>query len=233
VRYAISLAVVLASMSATFAADPGVHVSGSAVVKVVPDEATIGLGVTTRAKTANQALSENNSKMEGVFATLSKSVSSKDFTTSGISLQPIYQYLQKGEERRVPEFLGYEASNNIVVKVRNLKSLGEILDKAVSSGANNVQYVQFIVSDLDKRMNEGRTAAVANAKSKAQLLLNGVGGKVGKVLSITEHSSSDGGFRPRTFSTAMAADGQGGAVPTNPGEREVTVLVGVSFAIEN
>ncbi len=224
-RYFLAAAFLILAAGVGLADEKGVTVQGSASVKATPDYAVLSLGVVSEAKSAKAALAKNNKDMSAVFDSLKTlGIDKKDYSSRGFNLSSVYDYPEKGPAK----LTGYRVSNGISVRVKKLDDLGTIIDTLVSEGANSVSGVEYCVSDLDDKLDEARTAAVANAKKKAELLLKGAddGSMLGRVRSITESTTSrysdmsEGGV----FRAAPK-------VPINPGEREYTIKVSVVFDI--
>src|ERR1700712_562049 len=107
-------------------------------VRTAPDMATISLGVMTQAPTADEAMKANAARMTTVVAALKKAgVAERDIQTSGLSLSPQNVY----EQNKPPRLTGYQANNQVTVRVMNLPRLGAVLDACVGAGANEVQGV--------------------------------------------------------------------------------------------
>ena len=146
-----------------FAADPppAVVVTGTGEVSVKPDTAQVQVGVTTQAQTASQALKANNEAMDVLLkAPTSRGIAEKDVQTSNFHVSPQYRHQNPGQ---APELAGYQATNQVSVRVRNLKDLGPLLDDLVTKGANQVHGVSFTVADPRKVLDEARGKAVQDA----------------------------------------------------------------------
>ncbi len=130
-----------------------------------PDIATINLGVQTEAPSAADALRQNRTQMTGTIAALkAQGVLAKDIQTSGLSLNP--QYAFHDNERHLT---GYQASNAVTITVRDLSRLGATVDAVVAAGANQVNGVNFSLSDPQHAEDEARRAAVKALEAKAAL----------------------------------------------------------------
>ncbi|NCP12215.1 MAG: SIMPL domain-containing protein, partial [Sphingomonadales bacterium] len=85
-----------------------------------PDTATIGAGVQTIAPTATAALRQNSAKMDALIkAVKARGVDAKDIQTTGISLSPQYDYNNRSDGQS-PRFIGYQVSNEVRVKTRDI-----------------------------------------------------------------------------------------------------------------
>lgn len=87
----------------------------------------------------------------------------RDIQTSGFSVNPNYVYSDARDANGYqlpPKINGYQVYNTVTVRVRDLNSLGSVLDKAVNVGANTINGVSFSVADPSKLYDEARKAAL-------------------------------------------------------------------------
>jgi hypothetical protein len=203
---------------------PQITVTGEGQVEAAPDMATMTLGVTTEARTAAAALSDNSTQLAQVLARLrAAGVAERDLQTTGLSLNPNWQAPSEGG---TPRITGYVASNMLTVRLRDLEAMGGVLDAAIGDGANTFNGLSFGLSDPAPAMAEARRLAVADAIARATLLTEAAGLTLGPVLSISE-----GGVRAQPgpmFRMEAVADAPvpvaGGAVAT---QASVTIVFGL------
>jgi uncharacterized protein YggE len=199
-------------------------VGGEGSVSVAPDFAQLRSGVTTRGKTAAEATDSNAKLMAAVIAALlSAGIEQKDIRTSQFSVQPIYALPQSGAEQKV---IGFGASNQVTVTVRQIGRVGEMLDRLVAAGATDVGNIAFLHSDLSKVLDQAREAAVADARRKAELYAHAAGLTLGAVAWITEESAPPAGLKMFRAATALAAP-----TPIATGEDTLRVQITVGFDI--
>jgi uncharacterized protein YggE len=204
-----------------------ISVAGSGKVTVVPDMATIRLGVALErntAKAARQAAAVQMTKVVDAIRALG--VDEKDIATSQVSLQPVYNYPQNG----TPRIRGYQLSNVVTVTVRDLEKVGDVLDDGVIAGATSVDGIGFDVEDRTAAEAKAREAAVKDAKAKADVLASGVGVQITGVASMSETVSTPVWYGDAERLGAMAADTA--ATPVMAGTTDVTIDVQVSFLID-
>src|SRR5579885_1316902 len=202
------------------AADQLVTVTGQASVAAAPDSASIRIGVTTRGKTAREASEANARKMTAVTAAIkTEGVTERDMQTSRLSLQPQYDSGKDGATRLV----GFQATNQLTVKTRDIGRLPDFLDHAVAAGANEMSGIEFEVSNQSKLLDKARAEAVEDAHRKAELYAQAAGAKLGRVAAITEEGAS---APPHPGGVLRAA-----AVPIAPGEQTLRVVVSVSYEL--
>lgn len=208
-----------------------VAVTGTGTGYAEPDMATIQSGVVTQAESAREALAINNRAMSGVIGTyVEAGIPETDISTSGFSVQPQYDYDPEG--KRPPEVIGYQVSNTVTVRVRQLDIIGDVLDAAVSSGANQVNSLTFTVEEADSVTDQARREAIADARRQAELYADSLGVTLGRVLSVNEGTPA---FKPpmpyAVDRMEMAAAPS--SVPVQAGTQEMSVSVSVVWEIVN
>lgn len=207
-----------------------VSVSGSGRVSVTPDEATITIGVETRAETAAEALEQNNEQMQALITTLTgEDIAREDIRTQDLQLYP--QYREVTDPTSVPQVVGYNATNTLLVTVRDLAQLGTMLDAAVQAGSNRIYGIQFSVSDQVAATDQARSQALADARHKAEQLATLVNGTLGEVISVTESSQVPVPFYGGGGGVQM--DRAAAEVPIEPGSQLVEVTLQVVYALNS
>jgi hypothetical protein len=204
-----------------------ITVVGSGDVKVAPDTAQVQVGVQTQAPTAREALSQNTAQMEALLARLRESgIEDKDIQTSSVSIWPRYG----NNGANTTRIDGYDANNSVTVTIRNIVQTGELLDRVVEAGANNIGGISFTVDDPSALQTNARNAALADAKTRAEAMAQAVGGSVGQVLSITENigSATPQFYDQRAMANETVA---GSAVPIQPGQQTITAQVQVTYEL--
>lgn len=201
-----------------------IEVSGLGQVSAEPDQAVVRLGVQTEADTAEAALEENNERMTAVIsATIEAGIEESDISTEGFRLQPVYETSTNGQSRQL---VGYQATNMVRVMVTDLQLLGGLLDTAVTAGSNNVQGIEFQISNRDELEAEAREAAINNAQEKAQQLTQLAGADLGPVHSIVEVGG--GGPVPVALADEVALES---SVPIQAGTLTIQANVFVVWEI--
>ena len=231
----VVLGAIVALQVPSFAQDTGssdqsstqrtVTVTGSATIRSAPDEAVISLGVQTQANTAQGAISQNAEKMMKVLQALAdQGVSKDDIATSWVSLYPTYG--QNGME-----ITGYQASNQVDVTLHDMAKVGPVIDAAVAAGANFTNGVTFQLSDRNQGVNQALTAAVADAKAKAETLAAAGDAQLGAVVSIQE-GSAPSTYPPIMYGADQAAGAaQAAPTPIQPPTLETQVSVTVVWSL--
>ena len=150
-----------------------INVSGSGTVSIAPDIAIINLGVLRQAKTAREALDANNAAMADVIAAMkAQGIAEKDLQTANFNIQPRYQRFKRTTTgpQKPPQIVGYQVSNQLSVRIRDLKKVGAVLDQSISLGVNSGGGIQFANDDPQEALAEARKKAVKSAMAKAAAL---------------------------------------------------------------
>jgi uncharacterized protein YggE len=211
--------------SPALAAEQGgkIVMTGTASVSAKPDLAIVSAGVMTTADSARTALAENSKRMSQVFAALRDiDVEERDITTSSFNISPNWEHGPTGSRQR-----GYQVSNQVTVRLRDVTFVGAALDTLVRAGANQAGNVQFVVQDRDTVLDSARAEAVKKARSRATLYAEAAGVALGPILEIVEGGSS-GLQEPMFAGRAVAMES---AAPVAAGEQDLSVSVTITWAL--
>jgi hypothetical protein len=194
----------------------------------VPDLATIRAGVVTTAPTAAAAMRDNADRTTRVLAGLRRAgVAARDIQTAQVSLQPQYRYV----ENQPPVVTGYQASNSVAVRFREIGRAGAILDGLVAEGANQIDGPTLTLDRPDAALDEARTDAVRRARARAELYARAAGLRVERIVAIAEAGEQAGGPRPPIAYAARAMDAGQAKTEIAAGETEVAATVTVRFLL--
>ncbi|MBC7579433.1 MAG: SIMPL domain-containing protein [Tardiphaga sp.] len=226
-RAALICVLITSPALAQTAPQPMISVSGEGTVSVPPDVALIDGGVTSEAKTAREASEANNAAMGKVLLALKAAgLDEKDVQTSRLSLQP--QYVQSQGSKPGPNVVsGYRASNRVNIRLRDVSKVAGTIDTLVSSGANEIGGIHFMVEKASKLLDEAREQAIADARRKAEIYARAAGVTLGAPVSISE----DGGGMPAPM-TFSKMRGMAAAAPIAQGEETLRVTVNVAWSIK-
>lgn len=233
-RYPFALLLALAPIALPAAAHDQpekrtISISASGTVKTTPDMVEIATGVTSEAPSGRAALDQNTEAMTKVVEALKgDGIEPKDIQTANFSVGPIYE--QRPYDRpdgRPPAVVGYRVTNQVRITVRDTAKLGAILDKVVSLGANQIDSIEFGVSQPEALKDEARKLALKNVTDNAKLYAQAAGVTLGPILAITEEESS---YQPRYMPSAATMEAK--AVPIEAGTAAVEVRVRVSWEID-
>jgi uncharacterized protein YggE len=200
-------------------------VIGEGTVRVTPDHAQVVASVTARAKTVREASDTNARQMTAATSALLRAgIAQADIRTSRFSVQPTYTPPAPPVE---PKLTGYSVTNQVTINVRDIDKVGEILDQLITAGVTSVGSISLLVSDQSRALDEGRAAAIADARRKAEIYARASQFRLGEVAWVTE----DAGFAPAVARTSAAAPALATSVPIAPGEDTVRVRVTVGFTV--
>jgi uncharacterized protein YggE len=203
-----------------------ITVTGVGEIVAPPDMAIVTVGATSEAETAAEALSATSLAVSAALNVLTGAgIEARDLQTSGVSLSP--RMVWPNDSNGAPRIEGYVASNQVTARVRDLGSLGGVLDAVVSSGANTLSGVSFALSEPRAAEDAARRAAVADARARAALYAEAAGVGLGAVQQISE----EGGAAPMQRMMAAEAAMSDAAVPVAPGELTISARVRIVFAI--
>jgi len=205
---------------------PVIELSVFETVDAEPDLVTIGAGVSTQAQTAVEALRQNSQQMRSVIDRITAlGVDDEDIQTTGINLNARYDY-DRENQRQV--FRGYEVSNRVSVKLREVDETGEVLDALVQAGATDLSGPSFSIEDDEAAKDVARERAIERAQRRAEAYARMAGYDGVRVLSISETLRGDGP-RPITVTASrMAMDEAAQSAPVQPGR----VSTGVSIELK-
>ena len=157
---AVAPAVSNAPVPSTFA------LSAFGETRLVPDVASITLGVNTQAATAGEALKANGARMTAVIAALKKAgLTDRDIQTSTLSINPQYVY----ENNQPPRLTDYQVANQVIITMHELSRLGGVIDASVAAGTNTADGISLGQADPSAAEDTARLAAVNALNAKAEL----------------------------------------------------------------
>ena len=209
---------------------PRIVVSGVGTVDVTPDMAVLTLSVLRQAETARAALDANSQAMSRVLAAMTaEGIEARDMQTSNFNIRPRFERPKNNSGTRLdPQIIGYDVSNTLTVRVRDLTALGRVLDRSVSLGVNNGGNIQFTNDDPSEAIEQARISAMKAAMRKAEVLTSTAGVGLGAILEISERTNG----APKPIARMNTMQASASAVPIAAGENSYSVTVNVSFALE-
>jgi uncharacterized protein YggE len=220
----VAAAPALADVTTTPIAGTELDVSATGTSTRRPDVAIISAGVVTQASKAGDAMAANAKAMTATIAALKRAgVTDRDIQTQSINLQPQYRY----GDNQPPVLTGYQASNRVSVKLRELTAAGGVIDALVAAGANQIDGPSLSVDHPEAALDEARSKALATARARAELYAKAAGLTVRRIVRISETDGAPPPVRP----LAMMASKRDEATPFEAGEQELTVNLSVVFEL--
>jgi uncharacterized protein len=203
-----------------------ITVTGTGKVTLTPDLAYISIGVRTENASAKDAVSANNSQAQAVIAAIKGfGVADKDIQTTNFSIYPQPQYDTNGKQTGII----YMVDNTVYVTIRDLSKLGDLLDSTVSSGANNINNIEFDVADKTGALSQARLAAVADAKKQADELTKATSVVLGQVQTISYYDSTAPITLQYAKSDMVAAPA---SVPVQAGSMQISTTVTIVYGLK-
>jgi len=210
------------------AAGPVIELTVTENVEAEPDLVTIGAGVSTEALTAVEALRQNSEQMTAVIARLRQlNVAERDIQTAGISLGARYDYDQQ-TQRQV--FRGYQASNRVSVRLREVDRTGPVLDALVAAGATDLSGPDFSIEDDKAARAQARAAAVQTAMAQARDYARMTGYGDVRLLKI-EEGIAPGMPQPMYRDAVVQEARQAAAPPVQPGLIQAGVTITITYEL--
>ena len=204
---------------------PTVSAVGEGEASGAPDVAYVSVGVQTQGSTAADATGENSRLMAAVLSALrARGVASADLQTSGLSVTPQFN------RDRPNEVVGYQATNNVTVTVNQIDGAGELLDTALTAGANRIGGLRFGIRDVAALRDQALAQAAASARARADAIAASLGLRVVGVSSATEEAVNVP--QPRAAMAMTPAPAAAPPPPVETGELHVTARVRVVFLVE-
>jgi uncharacterized protein YggE len=207
-----------------------IHTSGSAVIRVQPDRASIRFGVETFGASPRSSQAENEAIVKRVYEAIrGQGIEAKDIGTDHFSLRPEYEYPTRGKRALV----GYWSTNGIAVTLRDVEQLSSVLVAALEAGATSVDDLTFTTTRLRELRDQARAMAVQAATEKAQALAAAAHVSAGAVSNIQEQSwsyyygewNSRGQFMNQAQNVMQEAAPSGSAPAVDDGEFSLGQIV--------
>jgi uncharacterized protein YggE len=205
-------------------------VHGEAVIQVPANQLSLSLGVVANGDTAEDALTKNGTTMNQVIDALKNAgLSAQELRTGQLSLRPIHSRPPKDiPENWQPKVLGFEATNMITITTEKLSIAPKAIDAATKAGANQIQELQFSLSDKQKWRSSVIAQATENAIADAITLTTAAHVKLGRIIELKLDETP---APPRFMMKAMAYGGGNPSTPLEEGSIELRASVTAVYAI--
>jgi hypothetical protein len=216
-----------------------ISVSDIGEIYAKPDLAVVAFSVVNESATVSGSIAENAKKMNTVIDFMKKQgVEDKDLKTASFNIYPRYEWSREtvclfppctGEKRVLT---GYEVQQSLEVKIRDMAKIGDIIQGATDSGANQVGDLSFTIDKQDEIKNQAREQAIEKAKAKAKELAGQLGVKLARIVNFSESGTMP---IPYPYDTML---GKGGgetsseAPSVETGENKISVTVSITYEIQ-
>jgi uncharacterized protein len=213
----------IAGAQATVSQVPRIITSGEAQVRVTPDRATIMIGVQTRGTTAAVAGADNARRQKAILDTLkAMGILPDQIATQNYSVYPEMQYPPSGGPGRV---IGYNVSNVVRVELRRIDQVASVIDASLTTGANQINSIQFSSSNAGDARRTAMAEAVRDARADAEVLARAAGGTLGPIIELTSSAPPIRPMYAEIAARSMAKEAV--QTPIEPGEQVITANVSV------
>ncbi len=219
------------SVSASSIPPAQVRTTATATRSIPPDLAVARFEFSARGSSLKEAA-------RGAFATgdsIRRAVGKTGVTADSIlgrgSVSLPWDQASQMEIKPNAEFKRYDTTyvfrDVVVVRIRDMKRVGSVLDAALGAGAQKLVSLQFSSSRVQQAGQEALSEAARQARRNAELMAEAAGGRVGRPLELTtdKSQSSDAFYhlRPGSHDTGLNSNDQG--LRAKPPDAEVRVSV--------
>lgn len=203
-----------------------IQVSSQASVQRAPDQAVVQLAVETIAPSAREATAANAATMDRVLAALhGLGIPDARIRTTRLELRPRHETRRDGTP---PAIVGYQAVNQVVVRLDDVALVGRVVDAGVQAGANRVTGVTFQLSDPEAAYHDALRLAVEQALAEARVVAEALGETLGPALQV---STGGAQIPPQLRMEAARMDVAAVETPVQPGELDVRATVSITYRL--
>ncbi|MGO9643940.1 MAG: SIMPL domain-containing protein [Candidatus Bathyarchaeia archaeon] len=198
-----------------------IQVSGVGTASTTPDLSLLDFSVTSQAKTAARASSDNSAAVVDVMqALITLGYSEADIHTTSYSLQPLYDS-SKGQSNAI---VGYQIWNNMEVSTNNFTKIGVTIDAVVNAGVNQIQSVTFTFSNatLANLQSQALQRAVQDANIKATTIASALNVQLIGPIDVSP------GFSYQPYVEAFTSNTPGTQIQP-PSSLQVSVTVQITY----
>jgi len=210
------------------AAENQVHtisIDASSTSTTAPDQATLVIGITNHADTAQEAQQANAEIASTITTNLHNlGLSSEQIKTRNYNFHPTYNNQQNHEN----ELTGYTVDNTVYVTLNDVTAVGNVIDTALSSGANKINSISFSIRNPNKLKEQALRQAIKDARTKADIIADALGKQIIGIQSVSE---SGGSYQPRFNELMLAKANISASTPIEPGTIDVEASVHIDFII--
>lgn len=207
-----------------------ISVTGIGEVYVTPDIGLVDMSVLAKNNDVSVATSESSKKMNAIIEYLKgNGVEEKDIKTTSFNIYPVYAWEEKTGRRNLD---GYEVSQTVEVKIRDLSKVGDIISNATELGANNVSSLSFTVDDDEKVKEDAKELAIKDAREKAKNLEKSLGVRLVKIVNFSEGTYPTYSYDSHYKTAAGGAEMLSSVAPTiQTGQNKITSTVTITYSV--
>jgi uncharacterized protein YggE len=218
------------------ATTPSISITASTSEEVVPDSATIQLGIVTERPTATEATAENARASAAVIDEIkAQGIAARDVKTISVTVGPIFDEERDANGRALKRTQkGFRARNELEVRTASVQNVGTLVKRLIDKGVNSFRGVTFSLSDAEQHLDVLRASAIKDALRRARIYTEAIGLKLGKVLEIDpkiEHGGGNEASLPGRPRQPAGTYETGYAVPIEAGVQKLSVTVSVLWEL--
>jgi uncharacterized protein YggE len=205
------LPLLLVASTSLHAEEPrrSVNVTGQGEVSVKPDRARLSVAVDTANVVLREAEKETNRIVSAYLVELkSLGLKEEQISTAGVSINPEFVWDEKARRQKL---VTYHARREIELRIDDLQKVGDVILKATAVGINQVNPPALESSNSKALSRQALVKATEDARSKAQLLADTLGVKLGVVRNI---SANDNSAPPVMYKAMMVRSMAADAAPS-------------------
>ena len=208
-----------------------ITVSGTGEIYTKPDLALVSFSVVIEKKTVEEAMAENAKRMNAVIDSVKKQgVEEKDLKTTTFTISPRYEWRKDEFLREKRILVGYEVSQALEAKIRDLAKIGDIIQVATDAGVNQVGDLQFTIDKQDELKSRARKEAIDKARAKAKEMAEQLGVKLVRITNFNESGAVP--IPPYYFVEKAVPLGGTETPQIETGENKIEVTVTLTYEID-
>ncbi len=206
-----------------------ISVAGEGEVYAKPDLGIVTFSVKTEDRGVSGAMKENTAQMNAVIeAVKSAGINEEDLKTINFSIQPHYEYPEPTRRRIL---VGYEVSQSLQVKIRELEKAGQIIQNATNAGANQVDDLAFAIDNEEELKSQAREEAIKEARAKAKEIAEQLGVSLVRIINFNENTYSLDAYKYMRAESGGGGIGGAGTPQIETGENKIESNVNIVYEI--
>jgi len=195
----LGLLVSLPSLGAT-----QLDVTGTGMVSIAPDEATITAQVSLVERDAGKAQSLASNEVDAMLSAIkSFSLKPESLNASELSLLPEYRWDRATDQQ---QFMGFRVTRTISFTIAEIDQLGAALSALANAGATLISSPVMGSSNAQDAKDEALAKAVGDAQKKLTLLANAANMSLSSITQISEVAPYSPRPQPTLMRSEMALD---------------------------
>lgn len=207
---------------------------GEATLTLIPDQASVNLGIQVNAASVKQAKQQADQIINNFTTKLATmNIKKEQIKTTRYNLSPNYDY-STGSSR----INGYNVESELEITFSDFDALNQVIDLASQNGINHIGQIHFSASaaKLEEIKNQARSQAIEQAKRNAQSLADLTGVKLGHIVNVYEHSNNydDGGrlYKQAMTLSSRAIEEKMATTDLHAGQQEYYHSVTIAYTLE-